>query len=59
MGVGVFEVYDGFCVGEIAARGFRSDVQSRDDCAVFRGRSEFGRWGSKLKQARGFFITGR
>ena len=35
------------------------DVQSRDDCAVFRGRSEFGRWGSKLKQARGFFITGR
>ena len=46
-------------MGEIAARGFRSDVQSRDDCAVFRGRSEFGRCGSKLKQARGFFITGR
>ena len=34
-------------------------VQLCDDCAVFRGRSEFGRCGSKLKHARGFFIMGR
>ena len=34
------------------------DVQSSDDCAVFRGRSEFGSCGSNLKHARGFFIMG-
>ena len=46
-------------MGEIAARVFGSGVQSRDDCAVFRGRSEFSRCGSKLRHARGFFIMGR